>query len=599
MRNIALPFILVAALGAGIAFQQDVVASDSLELTLGESKLVIYPYGLMESVRNTDGVVPMQVQLYNPGENTVALESLTVQTPEGQVLDVVIFDEVLVGDQGFVQDLYLALEMVDPDISHRHTKRQYIPLEDWKALSPEAEARTISTIIENVRELQAAGSPQLTNVLFELDLNALFGANSQTGDVAPVQIIAQWNGGAHSSSVAITHHITKLSPYMSPPYASRGTGTGAWVTGDLHVHNCRDEAIGGCDSCSAESFNISGAFSNADLKPQFQALGMDFFSSTTHSYCINSTSEFNAVLTESQSLSDNTFVMLASTEISGAEQGPQSGSDSADLLCSLGWGAHDVHHMGAHNISSRKPGGQDGFLDFCDNPMFGQKSNSIAVRGEGGFTSINHPNSGSWGFNSVQDIAGQERNRTWGVEVWNGSEGANQWQVYQRDWWIDRLTEGKLLYPYSGSDTHDTAVDFGAIHTYVQGALTHQSLTDALKAGRSYISNGPFLELGIETVNGARTLPMGGTAFVQRIPNNIQININVDYNCTYSSEITIYRGTVGGGEVEVFRQSGYTGGGSVQITDTVPTSSFWYRADIHNAPWTVNAMTTPVYVWSR
>ena len=101
MRNIALPFILVAALGAGIAFQQDVVASDSLDLTLGESKLVIYPYGLMESVRNTDGVVPMQVQLYNPGENTVALESLTVQTPEGQVLDVVIFDEVLVGDQGF------------------------------------------------------------------------------------------------------------------------------------------------------------------------------------------------------------------------------------------------------------------------------------------------------------------------------------------------------------------------------------------------------------------------------------------------------------------------------------------------------------------
>jgi len=92
---------------------------------------------------------------------------------------------------------------------------------------------------------------------------------------------------------------------------------------------------------------------------------------------------------------------------------------------------------------------------------------------------------------------------------------------------------------------------------------------------------------------------MGGTAFVQNIPPNIQVNINVDYNCTSSSEIVIYRGTVGGGEVELFRQSGYTGGGSVQITDVVPTDSFWYRADIHNTAWTLNAMTTPVYVWSR
>jgi hypothetical protein len=110
MRNIALPFILVAALGAGIAFQQDVTANDSKDLTLGESQLVIYPYGLMESVRNTDIVVPMQVQLYNPGDHTVELESLTLQTTEGQVLEVVNLGELLVGDSGFVADLYLALE---------------------------------------------------------------------------------------------------------------------------------------------------------------------------------------------------------------------------------------------------------------------------------------------------------------------------------------------------------------------------------------------------------------------------------------------------------------------------------------------------------
>ncbi|MBC8369366.1 MAG: CehA/McbA family metallohydrolase [Planctomycetes bacterium] len=599
MRNIALPFFLVAAIIAGVTFQQQVAAGDSLDLNLGESAVTIYPYGLMESVRNTDLVVPMQVQLYNPGDFTVALESLTVQTPEGQVLDIVTLDQLLAGDGGFVQDLYLALEMIEPDISHRHSKRQYIPLDKYTALSPEAEARTIKRIIDDVRELQSQGSPQMTNIRFELDLAQLFGEDSQIGDVAPIQIIAAYNGGSASSTSVITHNITKLVPFMPPPYSNGTAGVGSWVAGDLHVHNCRDEAVGGCDSCAAESFNLTGAFTNADLKPQFQALGMDFFSSTTHSYCINDTTEFNAVLTESQNLSDPSFVMLASTEISGAETGPQSGSDSADLLCTLGWGDHDVHHMGAHNITSRKAGGKDGFLDFCDNPMSGQVGNVNAVNAEGGFTSVNHPNSGSWAFNSIQGLYGQERNRTWGVEVWNGSEGSLQWQNYQRDWWLDRLTEGKLLYPYSGSDTHDTAVNFGAIHTYIPGALDQQSLTDALTAGRSYLSNGPFLELGIETTNGARTLPMGGTAFVQRIPNNIQININVDYNCSASSEIAIYRGTVGGGEVEIFRQSGYSGGGSVQITDTVPTSSFWYRADVHDSQWTQTAMTTPVYVWSR
>ena len=596
MPKITLPIILIVALGAGVAFQQQVTASSSPDLALGESELTIYPYGLMQSVRNTNVVVPMQVQLYNPGENTVGLESVTVQTPEGQVLDIVNLDSKLAGDRGLVQDTYLMLEMVDPDISHRHSKRQYIPLDDWKPLSPEAEGRTISDIIENVRELQASGAPQMTNVRFEIDLNQLFGANSQTGDVAPIQIIAQWNGGAQSSTSLITHNITKLSPYMPPPNSTLGSGS--WVSGDLHVHNCRDEAVGGCDSCAAESFNLTGAFTNADLKPQFQALGMDFFSSTTHSYCINSTTEFNAVLTESQALTDPVFVMLAGTEISGSETGTQSGSDSADLLCSLGWGAHNVHHMGAHNITSRKAGGKDGFLDFCDNPMSGQANNVRNVNAEGGFTSINHPASGSWAFNSVSDLRGQERNRTWGVEVWNGSEGDTRWQSFQRDWWIDRLTEEKLLYPYSGSDTHDTAVDFGAMHTYVQGALTSQSLTDALTAGRSYISNGPFLELGIETVSGSHALPMGGTAFVRNIPSNLQINVNVDFNCSLDSEIVIYRGTVGG-EVEIYRQNGYLGAGSVQLLDTVPTSSFWYRADIHSTQFTKNAMTTPVYVWSR
>ena len=565
---------------------------------LGESEVIIYPYGLMDSVRNTNLSVPMQVQLYNAGKNAIQLEKLVVTTPERQDLSVVPLDSAeLIGDDGFVLDLYYDLESIEPDISHRHTKRQYIPLENYEPLGPEGEAMTIRRVVDNVRQLQESGAPQLLNVRFELDLHQLFGPNSEPGDVAPLIIIAYWHDGAKMNSTLIEHHISKLNSFMPPPEQGRMMGSGGtWVAGDLHVHNCRDEAIGGCDSCAAESFNITGAFTNADLKTQFQSLGMEFFSSTTHSYCINSNSEFNAVLSESAQLSDGSFVMLPSTEISGAELGPQSGSDTADLLCALGFGDHDVHHMGGHNLARRRPGGNSDFLAFCDNPMSGQRNNVDTVNAEGGFTLVNHPNSGAWAFNSVAELRGQERNGTWGVEVWNGSEGANSWQNYQRDWWLSRLNEGKVLYPYSGSDTHDTAVNFGATHTYVPGSLTPQSITDALKEGRSYLSNGPFLELGIETVNGARSLSMGGKAIVPNIPRNIQININVDYNCSTSSQITIYRGVVGGGETVIFSQTGYQGGGTLQIQDTVPTQSFWYRAEVHNVQYTLSALTTPVYV---
>ena len=151
---------------------------------LGESEVIIYPYGLMDSVRNTNLSVPMQVQLYNAGKNAIQLEKLVVTTPERQDLSVVPLDSAeLIGDDGFVLDLYYDLESIEPDISHRHTKRQYIPLENYEPLGPEGEAMTIRRVVDNVRQLQESGAPQLLNVRFELDLHQLFGPNSEPGDV--------------------------------------------------------------------------------------------------------------------------------------------------------------------------------------------------------------------------------------------------------------------------------------------------------------------------------------------------------------------------------------------------------------------------------
>lgn len=593
-----IPLACAAGLGIGLLTRAD---AGSAAIELGPSHVEILPFGLLDEVRRADLVVPMQVQLYNSGSAGVELVDLVIQTPEGELIGSrTLDDRALAGDHGFLNDLYLEMERTDPDFSHRHTKRLFIPLEEYEPLGPEGEAEAMRRVLQGVSELKQSGAPQIYDAQFEVDLAALFGPEPQVGDVAPFEIIVTWFDGTNRQSNNLSRTITILAPFRPAPpgHWSYNRGVGSWMTGDLHVHNCRDEAINGCDSCAAESVNITGSFTNAQLKPQFQALGFDFFSSTTHSYCINSDAEFNAVVAEAAALTDPSFVMLASTEVSGRETGVQSGSDSSTALCLLGFSGNEVHHMGAHHITSRKPGGRQGFLDFCDDPLYSQAVNYNDVNSEGGFAVINHPASSMWGFNSLADLTGQERNNAWGVEVWNGSEGANNFQTFHRNWWVARMVGGKLLYPYSGSDTHDSAYNFGATHTYVNGPLNGDSVNEALKSGMNYLSNGPFLDISISD-NGGRGLGMGEVFSVRGslVPNNYPITISVPYNVDQNgSTIDIYRGVVGVGEVLVSSQSGITGSGTLTVPDTLPQSTCWYRAEVRNTILTESALTTPVFV---
>ncbi|MCP4092068.1 MAG: CehA/McbA family metallohydrolase [Planctomycetes bacterium] len=598
MQRLLIPLVCAAGLGIGLLTRADAGATT---IDLGPSQVEILPFGLLDEVRRADLVVPMQVQIYNSGAAGVELVDLVIQSPEGDMIGSRTLDNrPLAGDHGFLNDLYLEMERTDPDFSHRHTKRLFIPLEDYEPLGPEGEAEAMRRVLQGVADLKQSGAPQIYDAQFDVDLAALFGPDAQVGDVAPFEIVVTWFDGSQQQSNTLLRTITMLAPFRPAPagHWSYNRGVGSWVTGDLHVHNCRDEAINGCDSCAAESVNITGAFTNAQLKPQFQALGFDFFSSTTHSYCINSDTEFDAVLAESVALTDPGFVMLAGTEVSGLETGPQSGSDSSTALCLLGFSSNEVHHMGAHHITSRKPGGRQGFLDFCDDPLLSQGANYNDVNSEGGFTVINHPASSMWGFNSLADLTGQERNNAWGVEVWNGSEGANNFQTFQRNWWVERMVGGKLLYPYSGSDTHDSAHNFGATHTFVSGALNGDSLNDALKSGLNYLSNGPFLDISISD-NGGRGLGMGEVLSVRGslVPNNYPITVSVPYNVDQNgSTIDIYRGVVGVGEVLVSSQSGITGSGTLNVGDSLPNRTCWYRAEVRNTTLTESALTTPVFV---
>ena len=605
MNKSFLPLTLGAAVLVGLLIPAD-AARPSTEL--GDSSVIVLPSGLMNEVRDTSVTVPMQVQLYNSGDATVQLDHLLVQTASGQILSSVdLARESLAGDGGFYGDLLRDMEVIDPEITHKHRNRFFVPLESRDELDPAIEAEMMMDIIDGVSELVRSGAPQKSDVTFDISFQDLFPESSQPGDVAEMEVVLTYTTSQGQATAACSNSITLLAPFLGPPAQSRqqlNAGTGDWFRGDLHVHNCRDEASGGCNDCPAESFNTSGAFTNADLKPMFQALGFDFFSSTTHSYCINSDSEFSDVLAESNTLTDSSFIVLASTEISGKETGPQLGGDLADALCLLGWGS-DVHHMGGHAITSRKPGGRDGFLDFCDNPLFSFQANARAVGEEGGFIVANHPDASTWAFNSVNDFFGRERaaaHGAYGVEVWNGSETPDHWFMDHRRWLVARLKEGKIIYPYSGSDTHDTPYNFGAVHTWVEGGFVHDNLRDGLKSGRHYISNGPFVSIDLADRQG-RTAAMGEIVNTRasKVPANYPLDGTIDYNvgASKTAVIKLYRG-IQGQDAIVLAQETVSGSGTMTYFDTYqPAGSFYYWAELEVENHPEAAMSSLIYIRVR
>jgi len=575
---------------------------------VGKVEMHLLPFSMMENIRETGFVVPMQLQAYNAGLGAASLVRLEAWSVHGQLLDsVALKGERLLGDEGELFRIHHMLERMNPELSHRHTDRLFIPLEDREVLLPDAEAQLLSDTIEAVAVFKKGGVMQMRNLTFEVNLAELFPVNAEPGDEAVIDIRLHYlDGKGQPASLAYTHAIQLLPAYLPPPeeWQARfgmGRSTPAWYAGDLHVHNCRDQAAGGCPSCAAESFNLTGSYSNAQLKPQFQALGFGFFSTTTHSYCINNDTEFQEVVTESTQLDEATFRVLCGTELTNREKGPQQGSDINDTLCTLGgnWG-RGIAHMGGHGITTRKPGGQQGFMDNCDAPIMPQDENVRKVNQEGGFTIANHPGGDTLSFNSVDRFQGMEMNMTVGTEVWNHDVSSGFITQIHRNWWIERMLEGKITYPFSGSDTHDEAVDFGATHVLVDGALTDAKLIASMKQGRHYLSNGPFLSNTLYD-NGGRSLDMGGIIQVaaSRIPQNYPVHLDSFYNLGNDvATVRVYRGVVGDNDETILAEyQNVTGSGVLTTNDTVQRNgTSWYRTEME-VGWGNAAYTSPCIIF--
>jgi hypothetical protein len=549
-------------------------------------ELIVVPHAL----RGARALVPTVAQLtiYNPGEagGAITIDEVVVRS-RGVVLARVPLGRQLVGEAEYGA-LQALIERLPHEVTHRHDAERYYAPADAPPIPPhevQDKAEEVRRRVALLGRKYDAGVPQpFIQPLVPLPVDQLFFADDPAGTTAPVAFEVRYTlpGGA-SRTHTVAHELTRLADFGGVPasYTELHGGRASVVAGDLHVHSCHGEAVGACapsDNCVAESFQTSGAFSYAQLKGQFQALGLAWFTATDHSYCIDFDSEYAAVVSETVALTDASFVVIPDLELSSEEEGPQTGGDTGDFVCLLG---PQANHMGAHGISQRIAGGSQGFLGFCDG-LFSDalepfSDNIAAVRAQGGFPIANHPAAGAFGWNSVASAVGQEADGLHGVEIWNGALQTGQGGNVGA--WVGWLLGGRRLYAYSGSDTHDEAFDFGANHALIEGPLAPDSVLEALRAGRSYVSNGPALILEVEL--GHAFLPMGSVHVLPEPvpPVSAAVHVHYDFGAA-SGVIDVFTGAVGAAHETLLCSSAQLSGAGVFSCDLPLASAAdsWVRA---------------------
>ena len=544
----------------------------------GRKHVHVFPFGMMTEVRDASRSVDMQVQIYNGTRNDIEPHSLTIFADGRPVMKDLLKGRIP-GDGGTLFELYGRMD----ELGHDHHGHDHHGHDHHGHQHHDPRSSAHIAIRDSIANLRSRGKIPYRNISFRLPLDKVFAKTSVPGTTQNLRIVVNWKQGGRSLSTEIGHTIEILPAFRRFPILLPGPQDNSalrFVSCDLHVHHCRDEALSGCPNCPAEMNNIRASFSLAQLKSQYQALGIDGFAATSHSYCINSAAEYASVQKEAAQLSDKAFVVLPDTELVNVEVGSQEGKDLSDLWCAT-FGAGPTNHGGAHGIKSRKIGGSDGLLQNCDITCNTITQNILAINKEGGFLTINHPTSNVWGWNSFEATKGLEAGSAGAtaVEIWNGPLVTGQGDSV--GWWVRQMLAGKILYAQSGSDVHDAAYHHGLNHALISGPLTQEVLVRALKSGHSYISNGDFLALAVSIGNGALVRIMGDiTPFPRSLPPNVPVQLVLLYSFAKPSKVTVFRGRVGDkGETALKSYSNLIGAGFVTLTTPLEnTRSSHYRA---------------------
>lgn len=562
------------------------------------------------------GRVPGHLLIHNGSADgaSVTIEEILV-TVDGEPLARVEVRSDLTADSEY-PELAALVERLPVEFTERHGRRSFATPTARELVESEIPAawQEIATRLAAIRKRVAeTGTMPFLEISVELPLDRVF-ADRAPGSIVAVDFAVRYRLAARpgisgtgpqrpveQQTQRISVPIRYLPPFRGVPDPLRSELGGALAVhaGDLHVHSCHGESLGACSpsgNCYAESLQVSGSFSFAELKSQYQALGIDWFTATDHSYCINSDGEYDAIAAEVAAITDVGFVAIPDTEVSSDETGPQTGGDLGDILC---FGLTSANHMGAHGIDSRIFGGDDDLLGFCDgffsDALESFHHNVEEIRAEGGYPIVNHPAADSWGWNSLAEARGIEANALHGVEIWNG--GTTSGQGGDVASWVEWLLSGRILYAYSGSDTHDEAFDFGANRVLMTAPLTAPNLEAALMAGRSFISNGDFLALTARA--GRRTLRMGDLQpLPSALPPGTPITLRTHYDVgPEPTTITVFRGRIGDAAETIVCTRAVTGAGVLSCADEVATdASSYYRSYSEENAGDRVAYTNPIFL---
>ncbi len=564
---------------------------------------------ILETVRErVDFTGSVEVNYPAPRGTILELKSLELSSG-GEVYVEVPLSVTLAGDGGWYSGFVRDLEKLPPGLSYIYTQRKYYPEDHHVSLNDGEKDKLHRDLLDRVEEAREdpyfAVNPPTELIKFEVPVEELVSPEEfRPGARIPLKVRIRFDRGKGEETLELDHTIRVVERLPSGPQGKfrMGNGTvlemaGSWHYGDLHVHDCKDEAsiIGerGCPTCYAESLNWGDDNSLSEMKNQYAAMGADWFTITSHSYCLESASEYIQVRSQANSLSGPGFLVIPDTELSSEEEGPQEGDDTANVWC---W--NGVNHMGAHWITSWKAGGTDGLLEFCDEPIQGFSENIRNIRSEGGFGIINHPAGEEFVWNSYQYTHGFNRDDGFqGVEIWNGPFRSGQ--SGSAGWWVRKLLDGQPMYAYSGSDTHDDVFDYGWNHVFVVGQYNSNNLKTALKLGRSYISNYQSLVVILSDRSAGRRAMMGG-GFPVTPGTVLEVGIYYDFG-TKTGNIELYKGVSGAsGETLFHQEGGLSGSGWLFIEDPSPASSgyVYYRAySSVTSGGNFTAYTNPV--WAR
>ncbi|MFT7668009.1 MAG: hypothetical protein ACI8X5_000695 [Planctomycetota bacterium] len=566
-----------------------------------ESRPILIPFTPAE-VRVLNSV-ETAVFFYTPDDSGIAvhLEGLTVSCL-GDVIYSTPLAHGLLGDPRFGE-----ISALIERLPHGHRdgfgdKRWYADPDaaDFEGSEIADTRREVALRLQGLEEEYSAGRTRpYVQLNFPLHLDQVFAADEPAGTAREIQVQVRWTLADGAARVAtISSSVRRLAAPLAVPNSVMNAATGSTIhSGDLHVHSCHGESSGACapsSNCTAETLQTSGSFSYAQLRSQYQALGMDWFTATDHSYCINSTGEYNAIVAECVAQTDANFLCMPDIELSSDEVGSQSGSDLGDILC---LGFTSANHMGAHQLSARISGGDSGLLGFCDglfsDALSSFTSNISNIRSQGGYPIAHHPDSGEFGWNSISATNGIEADALQGVEIWNGSSQSGQGSHVAQ--WVNWLLDGRLLYAYSGSDTHDQAFAFGSNNVILGAeAFSIESVHAALRSGQHYISNGHVLIM--EAQLGGSTIPMGS---MHPLPpgspmSNYMARVHYNFGAD-TSTITIFSGRDGDSNESTLCQSGpLTGQGVYECATTLETGvNSWVRA--YSASGSMTAYTNPIF----